>query len=79
MIATLALASTVLAIMSYNILNPKEEPPPKQEVKQEEPKQESPPAPKRRTHWMFPQREKPTTVRIIAPNKDGRVHYSHCQ
>jgi hypothetical protein len=30
MIATLALASTVLAIMSYNILNTKEEPPPKQ-------------------------------------------------
>jgi hypothetical protein len=76
MIATLMLGTTVLAVMSYNILNLKEEP--KQEVKQEEPKQESPPAPKVRTPWVFPRREEPSTVRIITPNKEGGSTVKKC-
>jgi hypothetical protein len=78
MIATLLLATTVLAVMSYSILNPKPEEP-KQEVKQEEPKQEPKPEPsKQRAHWMFPRREEPTTVRIITPNKEGGYTVKKC-
>jgi hypothetical protein len=77
MIATMLLGTTVLAIMAYNNLNPKE-PESKQEQPQVEAKQEPSPQPKRRTHWVFPQREKPTTVRIIVPQRDGGFTVRTC-
>jgi hypothetical protein len=78
-IATLALASTVLAIMSYNILNPKEPEPeqPKVEAKQEPQPQPEPP-PKKKVVWAFPHREPPPSVRIITLDKERSFTVKNC-
>jgi hypothetical protein len=79
MIATLALASTVLAIMGYNILNPKEPEPKPAEVAAPAPVPVPPPPepPKKKVVW-FSAREEPPSIRIITPNKEGGSTVKKC-
>jgi hypothetical protein len=74
MIATLALATSALGILSYNILNPKE-PEPKEEVVAPVPPPPEPP--KKKVVWLSA-REEPPSIRIITPNKEGGYTVKKC-
>ncbi len=70
MIATLALATSVLGILSYNILNPKEPEPKPAEVVAPVPVPPPPQPPKKKVVWRSA-REEPPSIRIITPKKEG--------
>jgi hypothetical protein len=76
MIATLLLATTVLAVMSYNILNPKE-PEPKAAEAAPVPVPPPPEPPKKKVVWRSA-REEPPSIRIITPNKEGGSTVKKC-
>jgi hypothetical protein len=77
MIATLALATSVLGILSYNILNPKEPEPKAAEVVAPVPVPPPPEPPKKKVVWLSA-REEPRSIRILTPNKEGGFTAKKC-
>jgi hypothetical protein len=70
MVVTLLLATTIFAVMSYNIFNPKEPEPKAAEAAPV-------PSPKKKPIWRSA-REEPPSIRIIMPNKEGGSTVKKC-